>query len=201
MTSRLAIVAVQAIHRTRGRIHTVRTSRGAIAAVTATHPLYVATRSTFAPAASLTSNDRLLYWNGDHPVAADIIDVVAPIGDDTVDVFNLTVGGARTFFADGHLVHNKDPGAPCGQPYEVEALAEVCIGETKTIEVRDSCFSRVARERIALKLTRPLVGSVDGASLTGTNEGPTDIVVSVDGNAVRSFALKVVRCATDAGAD
>ena len=80
---------------------------------------------------------------------ADRVRADEPIGEDTVEVFNLSVGGARTFFADGHLVHNKDDDVPCGEPYEVTEPAVVCIGETKTIEVRDSCFRQLARERIA----------------------------------------------------
>jgi hypothetical protein len=99
---------VKAIHRARGAIFAIITNRGEVLGVTATHPFFVG--DAFVPVAELRVGDVLHHREGPATIVA-----IHPVAEgDTVEVFNLTVEGTPTYFADGFLVHNKSPAVDYG---------------------------------------------------------------------------------------
>jgi hypothetical protein len=162
---------VGAIYRSRGEVRTVRTTRGELGAVTESHPVFVAARG-FAPVASLTVEDAMLFWDGgDAPELASIVEIVPAAPGDTVEVFDLTIEGAYpAFFADGFLVHNKSPiGEPPGPQTNTSTNV---VDVARVVERGETCPA----------LCGPTTAErrVDACSLTTSATGPARAGAAVE---------------------
>lgn len=125
---------VHALRRKSREILSVRADEHVIAGVTAEHPFWETTTSQWMRADQLTLAHRLLGCLDGR--STKILRVDALRRDRTtaeVDVFNLTVGGGEEhdYFAEGLLVHNKQPDAqlPDGGPV-VDAASPGIDGST-----------------------------------------------------------------------
>lgn len=205
VTRRFAIGTVTAIHRARGEIRSIRTAAGVLAAVTASHPLFVADQSEFVAARTLENGAKLLHWNGDPEAApreTEVLGFDSPAPGDTVEVFNLTVGDAfSTFFADGFFGHNKTvPLVPCTATSRVtvDAPTEICVGWKSDIRLFGSCATS---ETTILATSDPAVLVTEGLTATGVGVGAARIDVLIDGRKVGEHSMVVSDCTKDGGAD
>ena len=138
--------------------------------VTAEHPFYDAEQGTWTPAGEIHEGTRILAWLG----AADVRELgitthrtAGAIGK--VEVFNLTIDGPEhNYFAEGFLVHNKDPpgyggtgeGTPCFATTDCTPYGLTCA----TIPDDGTC-GEIARECTA----------------AGCEEGPLRTICGCDG--------------------
>jgi uncharacterized protein (TIGR03000 family) len=83
----------------------VRTSAGVLR-TTAEHPLRVAD-GRFLPAGSLQAGDQLVRYHANAKRLRSCKVLAVETSEETVAVFNLSVGAPHTFIADGFVVHNK----------------------------------------------------------------------------------------------
>lgn len=107
-TRERVVAEVTALHRSPAkRVATLRVGDRVIAGVTEEHPFYDAERGQWVPARELAAGAPLvLCVNGQtRPVPLAAIEW----RDEDIEVFNLSVGGPETYFAEGVLVHNKSP--------------------------------------------------------------------------------------------
>lgn len=208
---RFAVGRVAAIHRARGEVHTLRTARGELRAVTASHPIF--SRGELVRAADLALRAPLLHWDGDPaswPQESELLSKSPATPGDEVEVFNLTVEGAfSTFFADGIFVHNKSVPPSCTEIAErmlVRAPSKMCVGETARIDVTDlfiaSCPTDASlADRAVLATTNPAVVVVDGTTLIAVGPGGATIRALVDGASLGETSVLVRTCEADAGTD
>jgi hypothetical protein len=207
VTRRFAIGRVTAIHRSRGAIRSLRSANGVLAAVTGTHPLFAAKRADFVAASAIAIGEELLHWDGDPdrmPVASEVLAVESPTGDDTVEVFNLTVGDAySTFFADGFYVHNKEevpPTCPYGPLVNLYVADTACIGAQKHVSVYGACeASQELLDSVVLATSDPSVIVIEGRTATAVGSGTATITGLVDGRPRAEALITVTNCAADAG--
>ena len=94
---------VTALHRNRARARRVEVGERVIQGVSAEHPFWSDGR--WVPAGELREGDPVHVWNGVEATERGITRIVDQPG--IVEVFNLTVAGEHTYFAEGILVHNK----------------------------------------------------------------------------------------------
>jgi hypothetical protein len=211
VTCRFAIGRVTAVHRSSAAIRSIRTVNGVLRAVTDSHPLFVPARSEFVAASAIAVSETLLHWDGDPespPVKSEVLGAEWPAPGDTVEVFNLTVGGAySTFFADGFFVHNKSVPPPnCAPPtVHVRATSALCVGENVNIEVLDVygvCLTNEElRARTVLATSDPSVILVEGWTALGADAGAATITALVDGKPAGKTSLVVTSCDKDAHVD
>ncbi|UQA56374.1 Hint domain-containing protein [Polyangium aurulentum] len=123
-----------------------------IAGVTSEHPFYDAERAAWTPAGEVSEGTRLVAWLGASDVRELLVTTHRKMPDaPPVDVYNLTIDGPEhNYFAEGFLVHNKDPpgvefdamGAPCDSDADCPPItvlltcATVSDGRCGTIEQR-----------------------------------------------------------------
>lgn len=209
VTRKFAIGKVTAIHRSRGAIRSLRTAAGVLAAVTDSHPVFVASLGEFVATKTIAVGAKLLQWNGDPespPRETAVLGFDSPAPGDTVEVFNLTVGDAfSTFFADGFYVHNKSvPPAMCTGEAQVhvDAPTAICVGWRSEIRFFGSCLDPDGqRTRTILATSDPAVLVTEGLTAIGVGVGPATIDVLVDGRKVGEHSLVVADCAKDGGID
>ncbi len=107
----LVAVRVRAVHSGRvAEVYRVTRPGGVLAGVTASHPIFEVGLQQFVRADELAPESRLLVLDGvvEAEVRPAIIEGIERVAlNDLVTVFNLTVDGPSTYFAEGVLVHNK----------------------------------------------------------------------------------------------
>lgn len=87
---------------------------GSVVRATAQHPFWVTEKRAWVRADALVAGDVLVLLEGDDPLPASIESITTVTREEPTDVFDLTVDGPEhTFFADGILVHNKEPLPQC----------------------------------------------------------------------------------------
>jgi hypothetical protein len=100
------------------RVGLLQTTLGPLR-VTPEHPIYDATTRSFVPAGSLTEPFAALELASSWSTAPSTLSAFSLLHE-VETVYNLTVADVHTYFANGLLVHNKQP--PCGPP-----LVPLCL--------------------------------------------------------------------------
>jgi hypothetical protein len=210
---RFAVGTIKHIHRARGEVRSVRTARGAIGAVTASHPLFVASRASFA--ADVKVGETLLAWDDNpdaQPIATPIVELAPAAPGDTIEVFNLTVDGAfSTYFADGFFVHNKTPVPTCASWEEMATLkaekSELCVGEKTALAVTNlgigqGCYTEEEfAKRVVLATSDPSIVGLDGRTAIALKGGSAMIDLLIAGQKKAAAIITVTACTTDAAVE
>lgn len=89
--------------------------------VTAEHPFFDPRTQTWRTASSLAPGDVVLALGPDGATRPATIRAVHSEEEPAFEVFNLTVDGPHTYFANGILVHNKSPPEPPWEPLVVDS--------------------------------------------------------------------------------
>ena len=207
---RFALGVVSHVHRARREVRSVLTASETIQAVTSAHPLYVASRRTFAADARL--GETMLEWDDDpakQPAESSIVGFASPAPGDAVEVFNLTVAGAfSTYFADGFLVHNKTVPPSCEYWDTLVSVSTVhtklCTGQSSALRVTNepalfncSTPEELAR-RVVFATSDPSVLIVEGTDAIAVGPGVGTITLLLGGKRRGQVSI-VVRDCTDAG--
>ncbi len=158
------------------------------------HPFFVDERKDFARADSLNTFDHLLAFDGSTPTVHASVSV--PVAHtDTVDVYNLEVAGAHTYYVGetggGVLVHNKD-----AQKEQLKAAKEAAEAAAKAAENVEKASESNLNLPEAFKLARARANAIDADGASGDTYGhgrdsagdlaPT-VIVYVNGIAVEQL--------------
>jgi hypothetical protein len=92
-------------------VRRIATEKSAFIGVTRAHPIYVASRGDYVKAENIAAGDALLALSGTSVHEAVITGIEASEHEAAdIEVFNLSIEGPEhNYFADGFLVHNKEP--------------------------------------------------------------------------------------------
>lgn len=159
--------SVIALHRAREREARLVEIEGRppIRGVTPTHPVYSPRDGDFRPASGLVEGGTVaVFCEGAELAIATVKSVRATeVGTPTIEVFNLSVEGPEhNYFADGVLVHNKEPGSfPTCEPTEVQ-IDVVAVD------------ANAGRYDVRVSIPEPSTGASDGAKDYYVHDG-TDV--------------------------
>lgn len=164
--------------------------------VTPSHPFWVASRGAYVPVRDLRTGDELLVRDPSGGVLArgTIVTIVAQEAPTpTTDVFNISVEGETNYFAEGVLVHNKEPvvvacdaaDVAIATPVLVTAAAtssryRIGVTATRRLALEATAFGRApgaARADVPVEATTSVAS--DGRGATVELVVPSGLVVTV----------------------